>query len=169
MVVIGAAGSLTQADIMCAVLGSSGIEAVILDENVSSVMGHLTFALTPHGIRIAVPIGDAEEAAQILKPKQDGWGSIDVEAGTELRDKEPDEPLTAEQCALKAYRAAFLSWCLPPAALLTAYWLVRALSARSQSENVKASTFAKHTLTAFLVGILLPACIVVLALWAVAG
>lgn len=152
---------------MCAVLGSSGIEAVILDENISSVMGHLAFGLTPHGIRIAVPIGDAEEAAQILKPREGGWGSIDVEAGAELRDTEAKEPLTAERCALKAYRAAFLSWCLPPVALLTAYWFIRALTARRQSDNARAGPFAKHMLTAFIVGILLPTCIIMLALWAI--
>ena len=167
MVVIGAAGSLTQADIMSAALASAGIEAMIVDENATNLLGHINIAVNPRGIRIAVPARDAENAARILKGKDDGWGSIDRQEAAEPSSKVTEERLSADQCARKAYYAAFFSWWLPPIAVVTAFWFAKAVAVRRDYPPENAGRFRRRMLVAFFLGILVPTCATIVILLAV--
>lgn len=63
-VVIARAGSLGQADVICAVLRTNDIDSFIINEHVSHNLPHLGLATQPNGIRIAVP--QAYEAGESL-------------------------------------------------------------------------------------------------------
>ena len=83
-VVIARAGSLGQADVICAVLRTNDIESFIINENVSQNLPHLGLATQPNGVRIAVRKSDQAEAQMCID--QHGLLEAETEKSVELND-----------------------------------------------------------------------------------
>lgn len=149
MVVFTAVGTLQEADVLRVALAAAGIEAIIVDENISSTLSHMGPAIHPQGIRVAVREEDVAAAEEIVgearsrqDQEEDRLCSVD--------DPSPDD------CAQRAYWAAWYSWWLPPIIVLTFCHFVEAASAQRSAPVENPRRFRRHMIFASVVGILLP-------------
>jgi len=74
--------------------------------------------------------------------------------------------LSPDQCAKRAYYAAFFSCFFPPIAVITVYWFARAVESRRENPPENMRKFRKRMYIAFFFGILLPPCATVAILLA---
>jgi len=156
MVVFTAVGTLQEADVLRAALSMAGIEAIIVDEHISTTLNYMGPAVHPWGIRVAVREEDVTAAEEI------------VEEARSRQDQEEDrlcsvDVLSPDDCAQRAYWAALLFWWFPPMILLTVYHLIRAASAQRSVPVENPRRFAWQMTVASMVGIL----VTVILAWAI--
>ncbi|MDY6913708.1 MAG: DUF2007 domain-containing protein [Planctomycetota bacterium] len=149
LVVVAAAATLTEADVIRASLDAAGIDAMILNETTTNVLSHLNFAINPGGIRIAVSARDTEAARELLAHH----GVHSEEADEYFTTPQEDAP-APDDYAQKAYWSAFFSWWLFPFIIITLYWFIKAAKAHRRRPAEQPGRFKRHMLIAFFVGIL---------------
>ena len=150
LVTIAAAPSVLNANIIVTTLEAEGITAFIPDENTSTILSHMNFAINPYGIRVVVSADDVEAAAEILGHTRPA-GESDSD-GEEAEDQDATE---AETYARRSARSALFCWLLPPTAILTLYWLVKALRAAADDPPGDRKTFNRNLWAAAWLGIVL--------------
>lgn len=181
--VVAHAATLQQADILRAVLQSEGFDAFIIGERAANVLSPLQMGLNPHGIRIAVPADQAQDALSVLRWKhQDGlalpegaWTAngprgeefwADGGEDAESRPAEPGEvvPSTADLDAERACLAALFSFWIWPLVPLTLWYIVRALVGAQKRGITGRATYRRNLALAVVGGVLLPAAVLCLIL-----
>lgn len=162
-VVVAFAGDTDQADVICAALQGHGVDAYVVDANISRTLWHVALAIHPEGVRIAVPAGQADDARQLLQE----LGHSDVQAEPDLSDEQepddepgPDSPAeegdddapdheeepqapTAEGSAKRAAIAGLFSLLFPPFVLVSLYQFIKALTL-PQSGRPQPSRYFLH-------------------------
>ncbi len=141
-VVVAAEPEVGQAEVTCAVLRNLGFDAYVVDGNISSLLWHVSLAINPTGIRIAVPAEQAEEAWQVLARlreedldwtrQDDAPADEDAAPGPEgpTVDSSHETPGTPDYHAARAALCSLFTFLLPPLLLLVPYHLVKAIGAR---------------------------------------
>ena len=137
------AGTLGQADVICAALAGAGIPVFIQDEIASNFLAHLGLAIHPWGIKILVPASEADHAREIVE---------------QARPHPPPErePLTPDDYAERAYRAALFWYWFTPMSLLMTYYLLRAILASWLGPVEQPKRFARHITLALAFGLVGP-------------
>lgn len=132
MVVVAAASSLQEADVLRATIQAEGIDCFIPGENAANILSYMEFGLHPKGVEVMVRSADAERAAAAI-------------AAGSPRNRAPVAPperlssgVVAEELAAKAVKAAGLAVLVPPAVLWAIAFAFQAASlgrggARSRS------------------------------------
>jgi len=143
-VVVATAGTLQEADMMRLALQGEGIDAFILDENVSNTLCYIRLAIHPKGVRIAVGEADAERAREVLK-------------GLPAPRVMPEETNRADRYGRKAAVSAVFAVLVTPLSILAVYYIVKALRALDASQPMHPRAFRQNLLVAAILGILIPA------------
>ncbi len=141
-VVVAAEPEVGQAEVTCAVLRTLGFDAYVVDGNISSLLWHVSLAINPAGIRVAVPADQAEEASQALarlREEDADWTRQDDAPADEDATPGPEGlpvgasheiPGTPDYHAARAALCSLFTFLLPPLLLLVPYHLVKAMRAR---------------------------------------
>ena len=149
LVPAGTARSISEADVLRALLQTAGIEAFIPNETSTVILPHLFFAINRRGVPVLVRARDVEAAREVLKPL-----SHEEKSAPDAPD-EPDDssPNDAAQYAQRAARSAVFAWLFPPLALWTLYCMVQALRARAVKMPADPRGFTINLWCAALFGI----------------
>lgn len=151
---------LQEADVICSVLRSAGINAIVLGGNTASALSYMSFAINPNGIQVAVRPEDAQAARDILEaqcshqPLVDEPEPVPAPAAGDVQ-RSPDD------CALKAVWSALFAWWFPLFLIAVVYWLVRAHHARQFVPVENLSRYRRRIAWAVFIGIVLPLAILV--------
>ncbi len=136
-VVAATASTLQEADVIRSVLQSAGISAFILNENVTNMWAHMSVALNPSGIRIAVRQCDLPAAREVLElppPDDSQW-----------RESAKPDPHSPDRFAERAaYSAIFSVLIFPPLVILTLYYFFQALGRRREVPPADPRTFRRN-------------------------
>ena len=146
LVPVAAATSISQADILRAVLEDAGIPAFIPNENASVVLCHISLAVNPDGILVLVRDEDEQAAREVLK----------LPAGSDgppQREPAAARETTADEYARMAARSAVFTWLFPPLAVWTVYCIGRAYAVRRQRPPMAPERFDRNILCAVLFGV----------------
>ncbi len=137
--VVAEAVSLTQADVICAVLRTNDIEPFILNENSSQTLPHMGVAINPRGIQVAVRKAD-QPAAKLLLDQH--HISEDEKKASELND--------ADRFARSA-GASFLLTLIVSLLIIPAIWyFFRAVKSRKKSAPTDKRRFRRNMMIAKL-------------------
>ncbi|MBN1943422.1 MAG: DUF2007 domain-containing protein [Phycisphaerae bacterium] len=155
MAVVARTTTLSQADIVQAVLSSHDIPSYILNENTSATLPHLFLAINHAGLQIVVRQCDWEQARMILEDRSQ---RIEV---TEIEKKQPD---VQESCKKKYAKKAYYSFwfgCLNSLFfILVPYYFFRALFSNDELTKRDRKQYYKYmTFISILI------CILIVIVW----
>ena len=163
LVVVAAATSLQEAEVLRTVLAGNDISAHVQGAAATGVMPHLALAINPKGVRVMVLERDLDMAKRVLATAEP----------LEYEDREIEErdAVAAEtspgRYAQIAYRASLLYLICPPILFVVPYYFCRAVQARRRQPVRDKRRFRRHMAVALIVGILIPwFCILWLIGWA---
>ena len=142
------AHSPQRAQVTAAILHAAGIDAFVPNENVSTLLCHMQYALHPHGLRVMVRQDDLASAREVLaqvQPVADVPGvSFDIPPGN-----------PADDYAAKAAVSAVYTLWIPPIALWAVCCAVKALRASEDKPPERLGRFRFRICVALLAGALL--------------
>ncbi len=88
LTVVALAYSPEEANLIVAVLAEEGIDAVMLDENITHTLSYLRFATHSKGIRVAVLPDHARRAWELVEQMEDHAGQT---AAADTDDEDPEQ------------------------------------------------------------------------------
>ena len=152
MVVVASAPTLCEAEVTRAVLQAAGIDAFIIGEAAAQWLPHMSVALNPRGIEVAVRAEDADAAEEALKPQPEAFQGPHAKEPVEDADYANSPDYYAE----RAYRSTWLTFICLPFVFVTPYLFIRAVNAASGMPPRDRRKFRARMTVVFVVGIILP-------------
>lgn len=158
LAVLTTAQTPEQAGAAHAALQAAGIEARIVDVAKAAPGDELAARLGP-GVHVLVQRADLPPARQVLHlPDAD---EPDDESDGDGHGEELAAGSAPDEYAAAAYRLAFFSCAFWPLLVLTLAFIVRAIRAGRLEPALNKTTYRRHLIQAFVMGVLIPAAIIV--------
>ncbi len=128
------AATLSEAELLCALLRAEGIDAFVPNSHSTNVLMHASLGLNPRGVQVMVQAEDVEPAKEVL-------AELRAEPDTEVFEA-PDN--TADQYARSAYYAAVCSLIMVLFVPLTFWYYFRAQAAAQREAPADPQRFHRH-------------------------